>query len=437
VALRATPNETFLRLAFRSAVGSVLAGSIYAAVAPGRAQPAPKSAVAANPDDAPIGKSECEARRYINVHLLHPSIPLDYLSSRSEGHTWTAVGLPCRGAKDRKSCDAAIVAADQARAGGAPYLLGTRGDRVLTCDDPEQWLAVIGRIEDVDTAAQFLRFKGIEYLMCPVLQVADGFLFETREVTDITLENVERGMVRRMHLSADGNVTSLGAHPFEQKLYIQVMQGRRPPGLLSIGPRADSLGAHFAGAAMHEAASVHAFMILAAELRALGAPSELAERCEVAAMDEIRHAEQMSRLARRFGRDPHGAVIAPVPLRSASQLALDNAVEGCVHETYAALIALYQARSAEDPAIRAELSTIAEDETRHATLSWDIDRWLRPRLTSGLQASVVRAQRQAVDNLRNARELMEDEDDRRLAGVPSAAHCRQMIDCLAPQLWTA
>src|SRR5262245_26775033 len=86
MAWRAQPDEAFLKLVFRSAVGSVLAGSIYTAATPGRAWG----------DEEPIGRWLCEAAESIDVYVLHPRVKLDYLSSRGGGRIWKAVGLPCR-----------------------------------------------------------------------------------------------------------------------------------------------------------------------------------------------------------------------------------------------------------------------------------------------------------------------------------------------------
>jgi hypothetical protein len=442
MAWRAQPHEAFLGLVLRGAVGSVLAGSVYSTAVTGRAQVAPRSAAAASkPDEAPIALWPCNEERPLDVHLLRPRVKLDYLSSRSDGRIWNAVGLPCRGATDRMSCDAAILKADGARAPQGSYLLGTRGDSVLTWAGPEEFLALVGRIEDVPTATEYLRSKQIKHLMCPIQQAAGGFLFETRERNEVKAYNesydIESGIRRRVHLSPDGTLTVRWTGAYHEIVNNGIIEGRRPPGLMSCGPRGGGLGAHFARSARNEAASVHAFTILAAELRSHRAPAELARRCEAAADDEVRHAEQTSRLARRFGHEPLCVSLTSVPLRCLSELAFDNAVEGCVHETYAALIAVYQARCAEDPAVAAELSTIAKDETLHATLSWDIDVWLRSRLTSALQAAVARAQREAVDGLVHTRHLVEDERGRRLAGLPSHAHCRQMIDAVTPHLWSA
>jgi len=53
-------------------------------------------------------------------------------------------------------------------------------------------------------------------------------------------------------------------------------------------------------------------------------------------------------------------------------VALENAVEGCVRETYGALIATRQAEAASDPVVRRAMRKIAADETAHAALSWDV-----------------------------------------------------------------
>jgi hypothetical protein len=63
--------------------------------------------------------------------------------------------------------------------------------------------------------------------------------------------------------------------------------------------------------------------------------------------------------------------VAPAPpARSLEELAVENAVEGCVRETYGALTAIWQARTAKDPSVAAAVRRIARDETRHAALSW-------------------------------------------------------------------
>ena len=176
--------------------------------------------------------------------------------------------------------------------------------------------------------------------------------------------------------------------------------GRRLSGSLRSGRiRArDALGYYFARMAEEEAASVHAFAVLARELSTLGAPEELVLAAERARKDEVRHARTLSRLAAGRG-------VRPSPGRrgrrawSAEALALENAVEGCVRETYGALLVTWQSAHAMDSIIRRLLERVAADETRHAALAWAIAAWLEPTLEAGARRRVERARRRAVRTL--------------------------------------
>jgi hypothetical protein len=83
-------------------------------------------------------------------------------------------------------------------------------------------------------------------------------------------------------------------------------EGRRPEGLV-LPHRLDAtnpVGAWLAEAAWLEAASVYAFVHLARELGLHGAPHGLVRWALVAARDEVRHTELMTRLALRYGARP-------------------------------------------------------------------------------------------------------------------------------------
>jgi demethoxyubiquinone hydroxylase (CLK1/Coq7/Cat5 family) len=82
--------------------------------------------------------------------------------------------------------------------------------------------------------------------------------------------------------------------------------------------------------------------------------------------------------------------------RSIVALAVENAVEGCVNETWAALMALHQAAEAREPDVRAALAEIATDEVRHAELARAVHDWLQPRLTAPERARVARARSAAI-----------------------------------------
>jgi rubrerythrin len=212
--------------------------------------------------------------------------------------------------------------------------------------------------------------------------------------------------------------------------------GRRPAGLRALATSAvDGLGAWLAGAAYLEAASVPAFERLADELRARGAPEVLRSAALAAADDERRHAEAMTAQARRFGvAVATPALAAPEP-RTLVALALENAIEGCVRETWAALLAAHQAQSAEDPALRSLMAAIADDERRHAELAWAIDAWTRTRLSPAELAAVDAARAAAADTLRPGADP--PEALRRPLGLPSLTRAEPMWQALAATLWAA
>jgi hypothetical protein len=179
------------------------------------------------------------------------------------------------------------------------------------------------------------------------------------------------------------------------------VEGRRPAGLAAPahGRARDAAGAWLAHAAWLEAASVHAFAMLVRELTALGAPARLIRDAELAARDELLHTELMTRLARRYGARPPAVTVAPYRPRPLVELAIENAAEGCVRETWGAVVALWQARTARDPVARATFSVIARVEARHAGLAWAIDRWIRPRLGGRALTRVDAARVRATEEL--------------------------------------
>jgi rubrerythrin len=216
---------------------------------------------------------------------------------------------------------------------------------------------------------------------------------------------------------------------------IQGCTGRRPAGLDREESRGDdALGLYLASAAQLERASVDAFRIAKAELAALGAPRGLVRACGRAARDEVRHARVTGALARRH-RARAGAVrVAPRASRTAAEIALENAVEGCVRETFGAMLAMYQAAHARDRRVRAAMKRIARDEAAHARLAWRVAHFLEPRLSSAERARVRVARDRAAAEL--AREVMHT-PALDAAGLPSPELASQMVAALAASLWAA
>ncbi|MCL0138103.1 hypothetical protein M2T37_27880, partial [Klebsiella pneumoniae] len=88
------------------------------------------------------------------------------------------------------------------------------------------------------------------------------------------------------------------------------------------------------------------------------------------------HARMLRKLAAARGGRPGPIAFAPVRERSLLAFAIENAVEGCVNETWAALVAAWQAGHAEGADVRAAYERIAADEARHGDLAWAIDAWV-------------------------------------------------------------
>ncbi len=183
--------------------------------------------------------------------------------------------------------------------------------------------------------------------------------------------------------------------------------GRRTEGVeLARAPRVGPLGDYFAACASLEAASVRSFRRLRDELRAHGAPRSLLRACSRAARDESRHARALGSLARR-----HGAQVPPnrealrIP-RSVEAIAIENAREGCVFETFGALLATWQSARVRSPVVRGVMRRLARDEARHASLAWDMARWLDARLDRAARTRVRNERRRAsvilVESLRAA-----------------------------------
>ena len=210
--------------------------------------------------------------------------------------------------------------------------------------------------------------------------------------------------------------------------------GRRPEGLVkeraAMGEGA--LGTYLASLAFEEQAAVLAFARMGEELAALGAPETLVCEAERAKRDEVRHARTLSRLARaRGGVNGRAALPKRRGTRTAAAIAAENAAEGCVRETYGALLMHWQATHAHDPELRASFARVAEDEERHAALAWALARWLEARLDPDAQARVRSARARALSALRD--ELTHEPEATLVAraGVPRAAQALALLEALA------
>jgi hypothetical protein len=225
--------------------------------------------------------------------------------------------------------------------------------------------------------------------------------------------------------------------------YESAVCGRRPAGHLrrrgcnSARPRAESaLGRLLAEAAELEAASVPAFAQVAADLTAYGAPEALVQAARGAMADEARHWRRTRDAARRKGGAPVRPSLAARPaVSSLEALALDNVIEGCVRETFGALVAAHQAATAGDSDVATLMADIAEDEMEHAALAWRIDAWLAERLGDSFRASREVAARGALRELVAGATHPVDAELRAAAGLPTPAEATALLAGMWEALW--
>jgi len=159
-------------------------------------------------------------------------------------------------------------------------------------------------------------------------------------------------------------------------------------------PLAARIAAEWREDARMEHASIAAFARFTLDLLAFGAPAELVELAQRAALDEVEHARLCFGLAARYSGVETGP--APLPaadLRLAGSLwdaATSAFEEGCIGETLAALFAESALARARDPEVVLALQQIAEQEGRHAELAWRFVGWSLARLGPDLRYELER-----------------------------------------------
>jgi hypothetical protein len=315
-------------------------------------------------------------------------------------------GEPCADASDPTACADALEAASQVRDACrtnmqcGPFAVANVDDEVSRIEKREELLAWLGPIDTPDDALTVSAWDG-KTIQCPptyasketgtrFIRAGDQYLFGIEyDNCGVNLQR-ERWSVNRDGTATATNIEVLGPSG--------CAVGRRPEGLRAIEPHcaAGTLGRYFAQIAHLEAASVFAFERLARELTRFAAPQHLIARAAESALDEVRHARLMHVVAQRFGGERHQVEVGPLPTRSLYAIAYENAIEGCIHETFGALVAHHQAACATDPELRAVMQQIARDETRHAELSWHIASWVSGQLSSPQRAAIRLAQRDAL-----------------------------------------
>ena len=294
---------------------------------------------------------------------------------------------------------------------GAPLALS------IQCDSPDEDPTTVNElVVEIDPGAPFtealnacLADRDACVALCDQILVEHGYTSAAGEVPILECNVTKRPASVEVEIVYEGYPVAVGC------------------GVVTVNPSTQptSIGSHYAALAELEASSVYAFVGLARDLRRHGAPPRLVEAALRAAQDEARHAHLAVVLARAWGGTPRPAPRDLQPDRDLPALCVDNAVDGCIRETFGAAIAAHQAENARDPFIRSIMTSIARDEQRHAALAAAIDRWARPRLSA--------PQRRALEALarREARRLAASQRDApgavvKLAGFPTTTVARAL-----------
>lgn len=214
--------------------------------------------------------------------------------------------------------------------------------------------------------------------------------------------------------------------------------GRKPADLLEDEGGCegeDPVATALAEMARIEAASVHAFRRLERSLGELGADDDLRARARRAARDEIKHARSAARLARMRGARPRPVRLARERTPTTFELAMENAVAGCVHETLGVAYLEHQRTHAADPELRALAASLYDDELEHAALSWDLvaffDRRLDAEERSQLRAATARALDDVVEEIGRVHPRVRD-----ALGLPQRETVARMVANLRETLFS-
>ncbi|MGH7439287.1 MAG: hypothetical protein ACRENE_26675 [Polyangiaceae bacterium] len=109
-------------------------------------------------------------------------------------------------------------------------------------------------------------------------------------------------------------------------------------------------------------------------------------------------------------------------------MAIENAAEGCVRETFGALVAAWQATHAGDASVRATLQQVAREETRHAALAWEVARWAERHLPRIDRERVADARTRALLRLKAEAGVEPPRELVDTLGLPTADQATRLFD---------
>lgn len=274
----------------------------------------------------------------------------------------------------------------------------------------------VARTRSIDEAAHLeaLRDGNLDvdecWELCNAYVPDDDFFWDVQDVDECALELVGRAEGNDSSMGGAGGLGGAGGQGGEfdrpRLLANCEVRGRRYPvcegrrhlswGPLELAGRSHPLGRWFARAAANEAASVASFRRLTAELGKDRRFEWARARLRGAAREEIRHARWMDHWAAKFGARRVRRPIDPPTDRTLLEIAVENAVEGCVGETFAALVNARQALRATSAEMRSLFESVAVDEASHAELAWSLHWRFVSALAPEERCAVIHALRAAI-----------------------------------------
>lgn len=394
-------------------------------------------------DTSPFTENYCDGELQVLADVL-PAQPTDYLelaivsdNDAVQLEVFDSAGTLCGGSSDPGDCQARFAALDRrsalhAESYRAISLAYTRGDEVGVVQSESDLRALLGPIDSAADAALLVSLAQMEHrLVCDdkndAARDGDNFIVHTESGNGCP-SDVEEHVVE---VTANGQMSVIDTVRTERGDK-NCTVGRRPAGLRPFRLRRSGhpVGRYLATMATLEAAAVPAFGRMIRELCELRAPAPLVDQARRARWDEVRHAAIIGAHARRWGGRMRKPEVAALPTRSRFEIARENVTEGCVRETWGALVAHAQAHRAHDPKLRRDLARIAHDESRHAALSWAVDGWLRAGLDAAARRRLDRAADEAVANLRHELKTGFAPEVHRVTGLPDPQTSIAMFDRL-------
>jgi tRNA isopentenyl-2-thiomethyl-A-37 hydroxylase MiaE len=347
------------------------------------------------------------------------------------------IGTPCKTATDNAACESQVAAlsADKTISGwtfdrgydfSSDFAVVTRGSRVQRITKLEELRALVAPIDSLPKAMAMARFSDY-YITCTPGNArtdADGYV----------LKSVSGGcsspVVETLYkVFRDGRVVEIASTTLRAG-ESGCVEGRRPAGMPNTCSDSwlQSTAEHLREVESMETAAIWAFEDLHAQLMQVGAPADLLRRIASARQDEIKHARIMQRILRKRGIAAKAVARPARVAQSLLELATHNATEGCVRETYGALVATHQATYAGNRELRAAFRTIAAEETTHAQLSIDLAAWFNTQLSAHERDQVASEKAEAIAQLMQecaslnpALEVMRD------TGMPGAGAAMLML----------